>query len=124
MSVRRVFELPLPENPNGSALRGAHWSKIRKAKHAYWNHLDVLVMARRLPGPPERPMAALIGTADVRTWRQMDQDNGNARMKFVWDWLQKRGYIVNDRAVRCQLNPRSVPRKEVGITLTLEEATA
>jgi hypothetical protein len=54
--------------------------------------------------------------------RRMDHDNAHARLKWVLDWLQTRGYMANDRDLRYQLENKTAPRKEAGITLVLREA--
>ena len=117
--MEMTFELPLPTNsPN----QKAHWAKKRKARLAYWELLDHLVTVRRLPDPPKKPMVKATATVEMRTWRQMDKDNANGRLKDLNDWLQTRGYLVNDRDFDYTLSYRTAPRKELGITLVLRES--
>jgi hypothetical protein len=115
------FDLPLPPNLNGSGWGGTHWAKER-AKKKYWTQLDTLVAIRRLPRAPLVKLGKVQSIAEVRTCPIMDEDNAHRRMKWIWDWLQSRGYIVNDRDVRCDLTPVYSKRKEQGITLTVSEA--
>lgn len=117
------FDFPLPPNPNqgGGQRWGQHWAAGRKQKEKYWELLDTFVTLKRLPRAPRRPWARAQGTARVRTCPIMDQDNAEARLKWVWDWLESRGYLENDRAVRCDVAPEASPRKDQGVTLTLEE---
>jgi hypothetical protein len=118
--VRLTFELPLPPRLDASGW-GGHWRKKHEAKKKYWDLLDTLVTVRRLPRPLAR-WPKVQGTAEVRTCPIMDEDNAYRRLKWVWDWLQSRGYLVNDREVRCKVTPVASKRKEQGITLTIEPA--
>ena len=114
-----VFELPLPTNsPN----RKAHWAKKRKARLAYWELLDTMVQAKKIPKAPKVALTKATGIVEMRTWRQMDKDNANGRLKDLNDWLQTRGYLVNDRDFDYTLTYRTAPRAELGITLVLREA--
>jgi hypothetical protein len=96
-----VFELPLPDNVANGRM---HWRAKAKRKAAYYDQLDALEMI------------------EMRTVRRMDHDNAHARLKWVLDWLQTRGYMANDRDLRYQLDNKTAPRKEAGITLVLREA--
>jgi hypothetical protein len=53
----------------------------------------------------------------------MDADNAMARHKWVIDWLQKAGYIVNDRYAKWTDLPTQVVKQgqEYRIELTLTE---
>jgi hypothetical protein len=118
-----TFELPLPPNLNGTGWRTTAFT-LERAKKKYWKRLDDLYLTRQIPWapPPAHRLNQVHAVATVRTCPVMDQDNAHRRMKWVWDWLQSRGYIVNDRAVRCDLTPVASGRKNQGITLTIEEA--
>ena len=116
-----VFEIPLPENsPN----RKSHWAVKRKTRLAYWDLLDALVMAKQLPKPPVKPWSKATATVEMRTWRKMDQDNANGRLKDLNDWLQTRGYLVNDRDFDYQLCVKTAGRADLGITMVLREIAA
>lgn len=116
-----TFEFPIPENPNSNKLRGRHWRVRYNLEIKYWEHLDMLVACRLLPRTAiGQPWDRATGKAVLRTCPVMDQDNASHRMKWVWDWLQSRGYIVNDRDVRCDVTPVASKRKEQGVTLELE----
>lgn len=123
--ARLVFEFPLPPNLNRPGW-GGHWGTKSRAQRQYWELLDALVMAKQLPKPPSplQPWANVVGTAEMRTCPVMDQDNANRRMKWVWDWLQSRAYLVNDRDVRCDVIPMASTRKGAKIVLTLTEVAA
>jgi hypothetical protein len=114
-----VFEFPLPDNlANGRT----HWRVKAKRKTEYMSALDMLMFGEMLPGPPLVSLVKPVAEIEMRTVRAMDHDNAHARLKWVLDWLQTRGYIVNDRDLRYQLDNKTSPRKEVGITLVLREA--
>ena len=126
MSVRRitdlVFELPLPPNLGNSR---AHWRLKARQKTDFYVVCDARVVVKgwHVPRPVEgMPWAKPVAEITMRTARAMDHDNAHARLKWVLDWLQTRGYIVNDRDLRYQLENKTAPRKEVGITLVLREA--
>jgi hypothetical protein len=120
--VSLVFELPLPANLNGSGW-GGHYRKKTAGQEKYYTLLDTLVMAKRLPRAPAERWQQVTGECEVRTCPIMDQDNANRRMKWVWDWLQSRGYLTNDRNVRCVVVPVASKRKDQGITLVLREVS-
>ena len=64
--------------------------------------------------------------ADVTlyTHQAMDEDNLNARLKFPLDWLQSRGYIVDDSPAHLDLHVgQAVDRKNQRIEVELEDAT-
>lgn len=113
-----VFELPLPVNTNS---KGSHWAGRHYRRKAYWEQLDNLVTLKQNPGAPRAPWTRAEATVEMRTYRTADTDNCHARLKNVLDWLQTRGYIVNDRDLRYTLTTRTAPRDDLGITLTLRE---
>jgi hypothetical protein len=78
-------------------------------------------MAKENPKPISR-WAKAEAEIQMRTWRQMDQDNASARLKWVLDWLESRGYVANDKDVRYTLDCRTAQRADLGITLVLREA--
>lgn len=119
MSARLIFELPLPENLANSR---AHWATKDRARRDYWRVLDLHVMAKRLPRPPAVPWPRARVAATLRTVRQMDADNAAARCKWPLDWLQSRGYIVNDRDITLTVAAETAARDACGITLALEPA--
>jgi hypothetical protein len=122
-AVRRitdlVFELPLPDNVANGRM---HWRAKFNRKMEYYESLDLLISMRLVPRRPKRSITKPVAEIEMRTVRAMDHDNAHARLKWVLDWLQTRGYIVNDRDLRYQLDNKTAPRKEVGITLVLREA--
>lgn len=113
-----AFEFPLPENLGNHRL---HWAVKNKRKLAYFERLDLLVMAKENPKPIAR-WGKAEAEIQMRTWRQMDQDGAHARLKWCLDWLQTRGYVENDKHLAYTLVTATAPRKLVGITLVLREA--
>jgi hypothetical protein len=114
-----VFELPLPDNVANGRM---HWRAKAKRKAAYYDQLDALEMCRLIPKKIATPLTRPVAEIEMRTVRRMDHDNAHARLKWVLDWLQTRGYMANDRDLRYQLENKTAPRKEAGITLVLREA--
>jgi hypothetical protein len=118
--VRRplVFELPLP--PANVNARGG-WKGSHFRRKRYWQQCDNTVTLKKNPLPPyPRPWLRAQAVIELRTFNPMDQDNAEARLKDALDWLQSRGYVVNDRHLTYSLTQR-VDRKNRGLTLTLEE---
>jgi hypothetical protein len=123
-----VFVLPLPINIGNSR---THWSAKLKAKKAYWNLCDLMLMAKRLPPRPARPYPWARLTAVIHHTHDTDADNREARLKWALDWLKTRGYIVDDSdaylerqtvcgAVRC----RTLTDRRLVLTLTPLEVAA
>lgn len=117
MTARLIFELPLPENLGNSRM---HWRAKHGAKLDYWRRLDDAVLLKNIPRPPRTPWPGGHANVVVRTLRKMDVDNAAARVKWPLDWLQSRGYIVNDRDLTLSVKAEAAPRDACGITLTLE----
>lgn len=115
-----VFEFPLPMN---RANRHQHFMAKHKARKELWRVLDQRVTVKYLPKPPAKPYDRAHAVMEVRTFRQMDEDNATARTKDCLDWLVTRGYVVDDSPLHLSLSVRATtaPRHEVGITLTLRE---
>ena len=117
------FDLPLP--PQRGNARDAHWAGRYRSRKAYWKHLDMLVLVKRLPRPPAEPWPAAIMTLHFRVWNTHDTDNLVSRVKDCADWLVSRGYVAGDRPE--QLRYRAMPtqaidRRNPGLELTLEAA--
>ena len=117
------FDLPLP--PQRGNARDAHWAGRYRSRKAYWKHLDMLVLVKRLPKPPPEPWPAAVANVHFRLWNPMDNDNLVSRLKDVNDWLVARGYVVADRAdqIRFAMFPtQAIDRRNPGVELVLEEA--
>lgn len=123
--------LPMPVNLGNARL---HWRTKLAKKKAYFTALDSIALVHRaigpsvdlvsrIPPPPAVPLDQCRITAHLVLGNLMDDDNAMARMKFVLDWLVKRGYIVNDsrRHVRWTGIPtQEVDRKQVShVRLTI-----
>jgi hypothetical protein len=123
-----VFVLPLPVNIGNSR---THWAAKNKAKKDYWAICDFMLMAKRLPPRPARPVPRAQLAAAIHHTHDTDADNREARLKWAIDWLHTRGYIVDDGdaylerqticgAVRCRL----VTERRLVLTLTPLEVAA
>lgn len=116
-----LFEFPLPENLGNHRM---HWRAKNARKKEYYAALDALVTLKHNPRPPTTPWEKAEAEIQMRTLRRMDQDNAHSRLKWVRDWLETRGYIVNDRDLTYQLNAVTAKRVDLGITVVLREAAA
>ena len=115
------LQLPLPVNLGNARLH--HMVKYRKKK-AYWEHLDILVVLKRLPPAPETPYASAALVFDWFVWNKLDPDNLGARKKWIMDWLVTRGYLTDDRESNVTLTdkPQTIDRKCPRVEIDLEEA--
>lgn len=119
-----TFVLPMPESltNSGKGKSRGFWAKV-KAQKQYRRMLDERSRAGLLPRVPELGFGHVLVTSVMYLGRQMDVDNAMARHKWVLDWLQKAGYIVDDRYVKWTDFPTQVVKQgqEYRIELTLTE---
>jgi len=115
-----VFAFPLPENMGNHRV---HWATKHRRRKAYLESLDTRSLLKWNPRPPSKPWEKAHAEVEVRTYRQMDQDNATARVKWCLDWLVSRGYLVDDKPKHLTLSVTSAtaPRAECGVTLRLTE---
>jgi hypothetical protein len=119
--------LPLPPRLTNSAKgRSRHWRALHREKRAYWEAVDLRRMLKRIPPPPAEPMEQAEVSATLYLWSPMDDDGALARMKWILDWLVRRGYLVDDSrkhlrwtALPEQVIDRKEPRVEVTLTPVL-----
>lgn len=117
------FVLPLP--PNRGNARGS-WRKTHFGMKAYWSLLDDYQACGLIPAPPKCPLAVASVTARLFLFNAMDTDGLMSRMKWVQDYLVKRGYIASDKPsalVYAGLPTQVIDRKRPRIELTLTELT-
>ena len=109
----------MPENLANARL---HWRKKNALRKAYFEDCDYLQAIGVLPSPPAVPFAAPRIRSLMYLGARMDTDNAMARHKWPLDYLQTRGYIVNDRALDWRTFPEQVvgrrDRYAIIITLT------
>jgi hypothetical protein len=115
-----TLELPMPLNIANARM---HWRVKANARRAYYSTLDTMLAAKLLPPPPQSPIAHPRIASVMTLGNKMDHDNAMARHKWPCDWLQRRGYIANDKDLEwaglpTQRVTRSSPSK---ITLTLSQ---
>ena len=113
-----LFEFPLPENLGNNRM---HWRTKNAKKKEYYAMLDGLVSLRHTPLPPKKPWHKAEAEIQMRTLRRMDQDNAHSRLKWIRDWIETRGYVVNDRDLAYVLDARVAERKHLGVTVVLRE---
>ena len=120
------MQLRLPLPPNRANARG-HWRKHHFAKKRYWETLDRLQLIGKLPPPPPEPFYKVMATVTFRLWAKMDQGNALNRMKWIEDWLTKRGYIIDDKEKHFEytgLPKQVIARGNQGADLVLEPIPA
>ena len=68
-----------------------------------------------------------MATVTFRLWAKMDQGNALNRMKWIEDWLTKRGYIIDDKETHFEytgLAKQVIARGNQGADLVLEPIPA
>lgn len=88
-----AITFPIPPNlANGRV----HWSKKHK-DHGIWR-ARALASEPWLAGRrPRRPLPVLItAQTTLVLWQRMDEDNAVARLKWCFDLLVERGWLVDD----------------------------
>lgn len=121
-----VIRLTLPLPPPSSANSRGHWRVGYRKLKAYRELLDTLLYVRHIVPPPAKPiMPALIAT-DLYLHNFMDDDNAANRLKPLWDWLRRNGYISNDsrKHLRHEGYPnQEIDRKRPRVELTIRKDT-
>lgn len=121
MSILLTLPLPPPLTNSGKG-RSRHWRVLNREKKDYWSRLTTLQMMRKIPTPAAPFQRAEI-TATLYLWNPMDDGNAFARLKWVEDWLVKRGgFLTNDSrkhlrytGIPGQVIDRANPRVEIEI---------
>ena len=120
------FIVPMPPN---RANDRSHWWKVHRDKKEYWEKLDnVQLVAHEgyvIPRPPPRPWPKAKASGILYVWSFMDQFNAGNRIKWLEDWLVKRGYIADDSLkalVWDQVPQQIIDRKFERVELILEVA--
>ncbi len=122
MTAPLILELPMPPLlTNSNRGRSRHWRSAHREKLAYWETLDILVMAKKIPRPPETPSARVTLRSVMYLGGAMDDDNAAARHKWAVDWLRERGYIAGDRRsnLRWEGFPEQVVKRDGHYRLVL-----
>jgi hypothetical protein len=86
-----------PPSFNSLGYRQAHWSRMRRVKHAWVNDIAALLWAAKLP----KPLAFARATAELRFPQRRRRDEGNFRVlleKATGDALQLGGWLPDDDA--------------------------
>lgn len=120
--------LPLPPSlTNSGRGRSRHWRSLKRERDAYWAELNLLLAARRIPGPPATPPAFAVLRATLYLWNPMDDDGAMARLKWPLDWLRGHGFIAGDsrRCVRwAGLPDQVIDRRNQRLEITIEPRAA
>lgn len=91
------MKITVPMPPNISNGSHGHWRTRHKEKIAYWDTLDILKAAKRIPAPPKPPLLKASIRSVMYLGGAMDDSNAMRRHKWVEDWLKTRKYIKDDR---------------------------
>jgi hypothetical protein len=89
-----TFVFPLPVNLANARM---HWRTKLEAKKRFYAECDAKQASSLLPVPPSAPWTHCIAKAVMYLGAEMDDDNSAHRLKWCWDWLKTRGYIVDDK---------------------------
>lgn len=83
-----------------------HWRERSRKAAKYKELLTIRQMAKLYPRIPKHPWEeAFVISIDVTIYNKMDEDNLKMRFKWFFDWLQREGYIGNDRNVHFLCQP-------------------
>lgn len=113
--------VPLP--PNMANDGRVHWRRKYNAQQEYFDTLDLLLAARRIPAPPREVPGRVRLTAHLFVWSEMDDDNALARLKHALDWLRTRGYVADDRRRNIEwtgLPQQTIDRRDQRLELIIE----
>jgi Holliday junction resolvase RusA-like endonuclease len=101
--------VPMPEPLlNSGKGKSRHWRAKVKERKAYCEALDARAQARLIPAPPSPALGVVRVTSTMYLGNRMDADNAMARHKWPLDWLQKNGYLHNDKLVEWTGVPSQV----------------
>jgi len=97
------FPMPPARANDARGWKGRHFGKQR-----YYADCDTWLLGKLIPKPPKTPWAGMEYTATLYVFNRFDDDNASAQLKWPLDWLELRGYVVNDREARILEPPRQV----------------
>jgi hypothetical protein len=116
--------VPMPSNlTNPKARSSRHYFAANRRRKQFVKMLDELATAGLIPPPPAGGFGRVSVTSVMYVGGTMDDDNAIARHKPLLDWLQRNGYLVNDRYAKWSALPTQVvkPGQDYRIELTLTE---
>ena len=113
-----VLPLSTPNLTNGRR----HWRALAADKKKYYELADGWQLTGKTQPPPQHPFGPCHIAAIMHVGAKHDADNLLARFKWAGDWLESRGYVVNDRDLVWRGIPEQVAKRgvEYRIELTLE----
>ena len=120
--MRLTLELPLPENLGNARM---HWRVKLARKKAYWQTLNTLLAAKKLPKPPAEPITPALASVHFYVWNVMDRGNAMARLKWIEDWLTAHGYIADDSPEHLDyagFPEQTIDRRNQRVEVTVERA--
>jgi Holliday junction resolvase RusA-like endonuclease len=118
-----TLTVPMPASLSNASGKSRNFWAIAGNKRLYFRQLDSRVTARLIPAAPSPAFGICTVTTTMYLGARMDVDNAMARHKWPLDWLQERGYIVNDRLIDWSALPVMVVKRgqDYRIDLTLTE---
>lgn len=116
-----IIIVPMPETMlNSGAGKSRHWTAKGRAKKAYYKALTARVQAGLIPAAPSPALGVVSVTSTMFLGARMDADNAMARHKWPLDWLQRNGYLHNDKLVEWTGVPSQVVRRGQDYAIRLE----
>jgi hypothetical protein len=115
--------VPMPDALTNAGRKSRHFMTAAKRRRAYYKLLDRRAEAGLIPPAPDGGFGRVTITSVMYLGGRMDHDNAMARHKWPIDWLQKNGYLVNDRYASWTGFPEQVVKQgqEYRIELELRE---
>lgn len=115
--------MPMPDHETNAGGGSRNFMSKYKRRRAYFKLLNQRAIAGLIPPPPVGGFGRVILSSVMYLGGKMDVDNAIARHKSPIDWLQKNGYILNDRYAEWSGFPVQIVKQgqEYRIELELRE---
>ena len=99
-----------------------HWRTVNKKKNLFYEECDNKQLLGLIPPPPKRPITKCKVEAHFKLHNPNDWDNLYARLKYPLDWLETRGYILDDSPrviIEAPVVTQEVDRKNKCLSVTI-----
>lgn len=104
LCTRCVLAIMFPMPPNLPNMR-AHWGTKQK-EHRSWRARAIVLEPWLAGRRPPRPFPVRVAAqATLVLWQAMDADNAVARLKWCFDLLVERGWLVDDDPDHLEVLP-------------------
>lgn len=104
---------------NASGKSRQFWT-VNGRRKAFWKLLDQCANAGLIPPAPVPAIGVATVTSTMYLGNRMDEDNSVIRHKWLLDWLQRRGYLHNDKLVKWGAFPTQVVKRGQEYRIELE----